>query len=802
MSCPRRYNAVVMSVKRTRTGGKRPPRERLSGRFSSRLSEGRGQGAGFFFQLVASLADYAVITTDRDGVINSWNPGAKQVFGFSESEIIGQPYSVLFSKEEQTSGAHRRELDTAAKEGRALDETWHVRKDGSRFWAAGVVFPLRDQNGALRGFTKIAQDLTRGKLLEQAAEFTARVLHTVADSIPALVWYISEDERVLFQNRPKLDWWHKKPAEVENQLIGDVLGEEAHQAIHPFVRKCMAGGPVSFETRFPVAEGRWIHADAIPDLDPEGRARGVVLMITDITHARELEKELRESSAAKDRLAAIVSTSADAIASQDLDGNIRTWNEGAERIFGYRANEIIGKPMTTIIPPDRLSEEHEILRRLHEGKPYERRDTVRLTKDRREVHVSISAWPIRDREGRVKESASILRDITERKESERRLRMALERYNLAVEGAGIGTWELLPRGGRPEDAELQWSELQPTLWGLPAGTGPKSARDATDRIHPEDRARVLEAMSDTIARGVDYRVEFRVLWPDGSVHWLAGIARAVRDASGRVVRVIGINIDVTPRKKAEEQVSQAMGRLEEKVSERTEELRGTVDELERFTYTVAHDLRAPLRNVHHHVDRLRRKWRDMGGDAVERDLDNIAAGAKRMDRLIADLLNYSRISSAKLTLAPQDLNAAIGSVLRSLEGEIAERRAVVTVEPSLPRAVADDFLLTQAVTNVLTNALKFVPPDRAPQVRIGAEKKGARVVLWVHDNGIGVDPKYQDKVFGLFERLHPKESYPGAGIGLAIVSRAAQRMGGTVGFESTPGQGSRFWIALKAAPRA
>ena len=798
-----------MSVKRTPRARKRGPRRSLRGRFSARLSERAGplgstrafrEGAGFFFQLVASLADYAVITTDSEGIVSSWNPGAQQVFGFSEEDIIGKPFSILFSKEEQEGGAPRRELDTAAKVGRALDETWHVRKDGSRFWAAGVVFPLRDEHGSLRGFTKIAQDLTRGKLLEQAAEFTAKVLSTVANSIPALVWYVDSQERVLFQNRPRLAWWRKEPSQVQNEPLSKALSGEAYRALRPLVRQALGGRALTFEVELPVdGSGRWVHADCVPDLDPEGRVRGIVCMITDISGSKTLERDLRERAADKERLAVILTTSADAIISKDLEGNIRTWNQGAERILGYKAEEIVGRPMTTIVPEDRLDEEHEILRRLHEGKPYEQFDTVRLAKGGREVHVSISVWPVRGADGRVAEAATILRDITERKEAEARLRAALERYDLAVEGAGIGTWELRPRGDKPQDARLEWSRLEPVLWGLPAGTASERLAFVVERIHPDDRAKAVGALSDVLARGADYREEFRVIWPDGSTHWLAGIARPLRDASGRVSRIIGINVDITARKAAEEAQARAREQLEEKVAERTDELRGTVDELERFTYTVAHDLRAPFRNVHQYVDHLLRKWPQLSREAVEEHLRQIAAGTRRMDRLIEDLLNYSKISTAKIRSGPLDLDAIVAGVVKSLEREIAERRAEVRVGPGLPQVIGDEFLLRQALTHLLTNALKFVPPDRAPAVRLGAEKRGRRVVISVQDNGIGIEPKYQDKVFGLFERLHPLEGYPGSGIGLAIVSRAAERLGGRVCFDSTPGQGSRFCLDLKAA---
>jgi signal transduction histidine kinase len=176
-----------------------------------------------------------------------------------------------------------------------------------------------------------------------------------------------------------------------------------------------------------------------------------------------------------------------------------------------------------------------------------------------------------------------------------------------------------------------------------------------------------------------------------------------------------------------------------------------------------------------------------------------------MDRLVQDLLAYSRLSRADLRLRPVSLALAVAEALRGLSAEVKERRARLQVREPLPEVVGHEVTLVQVVGNLISNALKFVAPDVRPRVRIWAEPAAGAgagwVRLWVADNGIGIAPQHRERIFGVLERLHGAEAYPGTGIGLAIVRRGVHRLGGRVGVESTPGRGSRFWLELPAAGR-
>jgi signal transduction histidine kinase len=245
-----------------------------------------------------------------------------------------------------------------------------------------------------------------------------------------------------------------------------------------------------------------------------------------------------------------------------------------------------------------------------------------------------------------------------------------------------------------------------------------------------------------------------------------------------------------------EQEQRYAAELEQRVAERTAELGEVNAELESFAYSVSHDLRAPLRAMQGFAQALLEDYADRLDPIGQEYAHRIVAAAGHMDTLIRDLLSYSRLSRAALHLQPVSLASVVADVLTQLEGELRKREAQVTVEEPLPQVVGHYATLIQVVGNLLTNAVKFVRPEIQPQVRVWAEEREEWIRLWVEDNGIGIAPEHQERIFRVFERLHGIEAYPGTGIGLAIVRKGVERMGGRVGVESEPNRGSRFWVEL------
>ncbi len=253
------------------------------------------------------------------------------------------------------------------------------------------------------------------------------------------------------------------------------------------------------------------------------------------------------------------------------------------------------------------------------------------------------------------------------------------------------------------------------------------------------------------------------------------------------------------RRRAEEEIRRLNAGLEARVQERTAQYLEALQEQEQFAYSVSHDLRAPLRVMHGFSQALLEDAGPTLSASAQEYARRIIDATARMETLIKDLLAYSKLTRSEIPLEPLSLEQAVDEALRECEAELRERKAVVRVERPLPRARGHLVTLVQVLINLVSNAAKFVPPGRTPEIRLCEEARGPRIRLWIEDNGIGIDPEHQERIFRIFERLNRAEDYPGTGVGLAIVRKAMSRMGGESGVSSDGRNGSRFWIELMRA---
>jgi signal transduction histidine kinase len=370
-----------------------------------------------------------------------------------------------------------------------------------------------------------------------------------------------------------------------------------------------------------------------------------------------------------------------------------------------------------------------------------------------------------------------------REQSEEKDRLAV-RLQLALHSGSIGVHEWYPRTN-----EIVWDDRERAHWGVSPAT-PVTAEIFRRGVHPDDRAKMRAALKAALepAGGGQYQVEFRVIGIEDHIErWIEARGQVVFE-NGAAVRLSGTTIDITERKAFQAE-------LERQVHERTVRLEETIGELEAFSYSVSHDMRAPLRAMEGYAKALLADYRDRLGDQALHWLDRILRSAQRLDSLIKDVLAYSRVAKEQIALLPVDMERLIEDIT-SINPEFQTPQARIVVEKPLHRVFAHEAYLTQCVTNLLSNAVKFVHPGTVPTVHIWSERLNGRVRLWFEDNGIGIDPVHHARIFQIFGQVYPEGKYLGTGIGLAIVRKAVQRMNGEAGVESQLNKGSRFWLVL------
>jgi PAS domain S-box-containing protein len=316
------------------------------------------------------------------------------------------------------------------------------------------------------------------------------------------------------------------------------------------------------------------------------------------------------------------------------------------------------------------------------------------------------------------------------------------------------------------------------------------ARSIIEFVHPEDRTATAEQLNQIKRGAAPAYFENRYRCRDGSFRWLGWSAAPF--PAEQLIYIFAR--DITERKASETEIKSLNVELERRIKELIEINR----ELEAFGYSISHDLRAPLRSIRSFSQFLREHAGSKLDAEGEDYLMRVEGAAKYMDLLLLDLLQYSRLNGGELDLSAVDLEAALRDVLVSIEREIDDQKAEVKINKPLGAVTAHPATLRQILYNLISNSLKFVEPGKRPVIEISAERHDNYVRLWVADNGIGIAPQHYQKIFGLFQRLHSNDAYPGTGIGLALVRKGIERMGGKIGLASDVGQGTRFWFELKA----
>lgn len=608
---------------------------------------------------------------------------------------------------------------------------------------------------------------------------------------------------------------------------------------------------------------------------------------------------LKELKQQQEILASIVNLSEDAIFSKTTDGTIITWNKGAEKIYGYTANEIIGKKNAVLIPGDLRYEDEQIFKRIMLGEQVQNYETRRVTRNGNSISVSVTISPVKDSKGNIVGAAKISRDITERVQLQEKIRLQNEELTGILERITDGfiildndfryvfvnkeICKMVNR--RPEDliGKIVWEEFpeaigSPTYYTIinardtqqfgssvdyypPLGLwqenrvypgGDKLSifiRDISEQKRAEEKIAKSEKIYKTIASSIPGSLicimdtDYRYLLIEGDMLEGFGYTRdklvgnkasavipserfnevlpnlrrvfngesfsfdskrnnryvlnryvPLKDESEQIYAAMIVLIDVTHLKLAEEKIMELNTSLETKVAERTAQLEAVNKELEAFTYSVSHDLRAPLRAINGYAKIVEEDYHTIINDEGKRLLKVIKDNATKMGALIDELLRFSKLGRKALNRSWVNMNELVTEVIREMNyGNPATVQINIGKLHTVP---VDKTLMHHVLLNLISNAVKYSDKANHPMVEINSEKKDSSWIFSVKDNGVGFDMKYADKLFGVFQRLHSESEFPGTGVGLAIVQRIITKHGGNVWANAELNKGAQFYFSI------
>jgi PAS domain S-box-containing protein len=562
-------------------------------------------------------------------------------------------------------------------------------------------------------------------------------------------------------------------AEAIGQSIRLIIPRELHEAEEDVLRRVRAGEVVShYETVRVRKDGRRIDVSLTvsPIVTSNGEVIGASKIARDITEQRRVERDARH-------FAAIIQSSDDAIISKDLNGTILSWNPAAERLFGYTALEIVGKSVRTIIPPDRQSEEDDVLGAVGRGESVDHFETVRLRKDGTRVPVSLTVSPIRTSSGEIVGASKIARDLSRAQTAQRdagRLASIVDSSDDAIVSKDLNS------------IVTSWNAAAERMFGFPAS---EMVGQSIRRIIPDDRQQEEAEVLFRIRRGerVEHYETIRRR-KDGTLVPVSLTVSPILDHNGAVVGASKIARDISERERSERE-HQRLLTIAREASQLKDE----------FLATLSHELRTPLNAI---VGYVRMMQSDLlTGDKRTRAMDTVARNVSSLTHIVEDVLDVSRIISGKLRLDVQsvDLPPLIEYALETVRPAADAKgiRLIAIVDPRAAPVSGDPERLQQILWNLLSNAVKFT--ERGGQVQVRLERVNSHVELTVTDTGVGIPADFLPHVFDRFRQADGgiNRARGGLGLGLAITRHLVELQGGRISAESAgPGRGAAFRIEL------
>lgn len=607
------------------------------------------------------------------------------------------------------------------------------------------------------------QDISESKRLQLQIE---EVLGSISDAFYA---FNTQWEFTYF-NRMAEELLDRKTEEVLGKSIFEVFPLiEDSWLFEQFLNAAQNQESCSFEYHYP-EDQRWYEINVYPS------ASGLSVYFKNIDERIQTAQALEQAFAEKSQ---ILESIGDAFFALDPSWNITYWNQQAAVITGATKEQVLGKSIWKVFPEAYQSIFHKKYKQALVTQSVLRFEAYY---EPVEAWFQVAAYP-------ANQGLSVyFSDITEKKQAEEALKQANERFEKITQATQDAIWDW-----NLETNEIYLGEGFNKLFGHDTSYVHPNLSAWTERIHPDDLEEVNASLEEVIGSDQDLWVkEYRYRLADGNYAQIIDRGLLMRTPQGKAYRMVGVMIDITKQK----QYQQHLKQLNVDLKKRAEELERSNEELEQFAFIISHDLQEPLRMVNAFMNQLQRRYGDQLDERANQYIHFAADGAQRMKHIILDLLAYSRVGRPTEKLELVDLNEVIADFKHLRRKLIQENKAQLQLAdlPSIPTYKA---VITQIFHGLLDNALKYKQPGKPAIIKLTCEEEAQQFVFGVHDKGIGIAPQFFDKIFVIFQRLHNREEYPGTGIGLAMVKKGVQFLGGNIWLASTPGQGTSFYFTLK-----
>ncbi len=717
-----------------------------------------------------------LVTIGPDGKITDVNLATEKVTGFPRKKLIGTDFADYFTEPDRAREGYRQVFAKTSvcdyplvikhKSGRLTDVMYNA-----------TVY--KNETGEVEGVFAAARDVTDTKKTDARVQEQYSMLEALIESASGPVFLIDKDYGYTIFNKIHAETMkalYGADIELGKNLLGYVTVEEDRTNVKARFDAALKGELTTEETFYGEEELKRLFYEVIysPIMD-DGNVSGVAVFCRDITKRKQGEEEIR-------RLASIVESSIDAIISKTLDGIITSWNTGAEHIYGYKAEEVVGKNVSLLVQSGHEGELTKILESVRKGMRIENYETVRITKDGQPVIVSLSVSPITDVSGKVIGASTIAHNITAMKEAEEEIRR-IGAYNRSLIEASLDPLVTIGQDGKITDVNLATEKVT----GFPRkkliGT------DFSNYFTEPDRAR--EGYRQVFAEGSVSDYPLVIKHKSGQLTDVMYNATVYKNDVGEVEGVFAAARDITERLKNETRIIE----LNDVLKRRATQLSASNEELQSFAYAVSHDLRTPLRAIDGFSQVLIEDYAVQLDKEAEEYLHRITVACQRMGQLIDDMLRLSRVTRSDMNIRQTDISAIASEVAAQKRSEQPDRKVVVRIEPGLT-ANADEPLTRIVLENLFDNAWKFTSKQKEAVIEFGCVKNRHETTFCIRDNGVGFNQKYVDKLFNPFQRLHSVGEFPGTGIGLATVKRVVNKHGGHTWAEGQEGKGAAFYFTL------